>query len=307
MSTTFKLTKKDHEWSREMASLTCREALNSAYVQLLDNHPAMEHVSREALERIRDFSTSKHCSSGTSSATASSLVQLSMEPLLFHTSATLKLKFLLSQFEKIVIMGVRTLFSDKLSAETAICNCSEFLNTVLNVVAEPLATPSTPSTAAATTNATLKTAASLSQTTGLLSSPPPAFLTGQTVSELYQETVLFVCSRHKAGSDAVENAEEAEEMVLLTRQYARHTLVLLVSLGLAADQLSAAAIFKLSLDLVAEIVLAKKLDFDRECEERARNDSFVATSSTADSSSSEEEDANDDEDENDDSSTDAEA
>ena len=51
----FKLTLKDQEWSREMVSLMCREALNLAFVQLLDNHPAMEHMSQDALEKIRDF------------------------------------------------------------------------------------------------------------------------------------------------------------------------------------------------------------------------------------------------------------
>jgi hypothetical protein len=51
----FKLTLKDQEWSWEMVSLTCREALNLAFVQLLDNHPAMEHMSQDALEKIRDF------------------------------------------------------------------------------------------------------------------------------------------------------------------------------------------------------------------------------------------------------------
>jgi hypothetical protein len=72
---------------------------------------------------------------------------------------------------------------------------------------------------------------------------------------------------------------------------------LLVSLGLAANQMSAAAIYKLLLELVAEIVLAKKLDFDRESEERARRN--IATSESDDDSSSslsseEEEDNNDD-------------
>jgi len=283
----FKLTKKDQEWSREMASLTCREALNSAYVQLLDSHPAAEHVSKEALEKIQDFSNFKLSVAHTTSMGASSLLaELSLEPLLFNTQATLKLKFLLSNFQKCVLLGVRTLFSDQLSAETAYLNCSEFLNTVLNVVGEGnLAT-------AATSKTDLNFKTTTTQiTTASVATPSPAFLTGQTVAELYQETTLFVCSRNKGGSDAVENADEAEEIVILTKEYARHTLVLLVSLGLAADQLSATAIFKLALDLVAEIVLAKRLDFDRECEGRHRNknDSLVATSSSGDSSSEDEE------------------
>ena len=339
----FKLTKKDQEWSKEMVSLTCREALNSAYVQLLDNHPATEHVSREAVERIRDFSQSKHCftlpndsggggggegggggggmtssfsfsssaavSCYSSSSSASALVQLSTEPLLFHTSATLKLKFLLSSFQKCLILGVRTLFSDQLTAETAFINSSELLNVVLNVVAAELsfATSEEFNHSAAPESESEKESAGAASTrkkgfcqlVGNPPPPPPAFLTGQTVGELYQETVLFVCSRNKAGSDAVENAEEAEEMLQLSKEYARHTLVLLVSLGLAANQMSAAAIYKLLLELVAEIVLAKKLNFDRESEERARRN--IATSESDDSSSSsslsseeEEEDNNDD-------------
>ena len=339
----FKLTKKDQEWSKEMVSLTCWEALNSAYVQLLDNHPATEHVSREAVERIRDFSQSKHCftlpndsggggggegggggggmtssfsfsssaavSCYSSSSSASALVQLSTEPLLFHTSATLKLKFLLSSFQKCLILGVRTLFSDQLTAETAFINSSELLNVVLNVVAAELsfATSEEFNHSAAPESESEKESAGAASTrkkgfcqlVGNPPPPPPAFLTGQTVGELYQETVLFVCSRNKAGSDAVENAEEAEEMLQLSKEYARHTLVLLVSLGLAANQMSAAAIYKLLLELVAEIVLAKKLNFDRESEERARRN--IATSESDDSSSSsslsseeEEEDNNDD-------------
>ncbi len=333
----FKLTKKDQEWSKEMVSLTCREALNSAYVQLLDNHPATEHVSREAVERIRDFSQSKHCftlpndSGGgggggggggmtssfsfsssaavscysSSSSSASALVQLSMEPLLFHTSATLKLKFLLSSFQKCLILGVRTLFSDQLTAETAFINSSELLNVVLNVVAAELSfATSEEFNHSAAPESESESGAASTRKKGFCQlvgnpPPPPAFLTGQTVGELYQETVLFVCSRNKAGSDAVENAEEAEEMLQLSKEYARHTLVLLVSLGLAANQMSAAAIYKLLLELVAEIVLAKKLNFDRESEERARRN--IATSESDDSSSSsslsseeEEEDNNDD-------------
>jgi len=319
-----------------MVSLTCREALNSAYVQLLDNHPATEHVSREAVERIRDFSQSKHCftlpndsggggggeggmtssfsfsssaavSCYSSSSSASALVQLSTEPLLFHTSATLKLKFLLSSFQKCLILGVRTLFSDQLTAETAFINSSELLNVVLNVVAAELSFATSEEfnhSAAPESESEKESGAASTRKKGFCQlvgnpPPPPAFLTGQTVGELYQETVLFVCSRNKAGSDAVENAEEAEEMLQLSKEYARHTLVLLVSLGLAANQMSAAAIYKLLLELVAEIVLAKKLNFDRESEERARRN--IATSESDDSSSSslssseeEEEDNNDD-------------
>ena len=339
----FKLTKKDQEWSKEMVSLTCREALNSAYVQLLDNHPATEHVSREAVERIRDFSQSKHCftlpndsggggggegggggggmtssfsfsssaavSCYSSSSSASALVQLSTEPLLFHTSATLKLKFLLSSFQKCLILGVRTLFSDQLTAETAFINSSELLNVVLNVVAAELsfATSEEFNHSAAPESESEKESAGAASTRKkgfcqlVGNPPPPAFLTGQTVGELYQETVLFVCSRNKAGSDAVENAEEAEEMLQLSKEYARHTLVLLVSLGLAANQMSAAAIYKLLLELVAEIVLAKKLNFDRESEERARRN--IATSESDDSSSSSLSSEEEEEDNNDDSSS----
>jgi hypothetical protein len=321
--------------------------LNSAYVQLLDNHPATEHVSREAVERIRDFSQSKQCftlpndSGGggggeggggggggmtssfsfsssaavscysSSSSSASALVQLSTEPLLFHTSATLKLKFLLSSFQKCLILGVRTLFSDQLTAETAFINSSELLNVVLNVVAAELsfATSEEFNHSAAPESESEKESAGAASTrkkgfcqlVGNPPPPPPAFLTGQTVGELYQETVLFVCSRNKAGSDAVENAEEAEEMLQLSKEYARHTLVLLVSLGLAANQMSAAAIYKLLLELVAEIVLAKKLNFDRESEERARRN--IATSESDDSSSSSLSSEEEEEDNNDDSSS----
>jgi hypothetical protein len=204
---------------------------------------------------------------------------------------------------------VRTLFSDQLTAETAFINSSELLNVVLNVVAAELsfATSEEFNHSAAPESESEKESAGAASTrkkgfcqlVGNPPPPPPAFLTGQTVGELYQETVLFVCSRNKAGSDAVENAEEAEEMLQLSKEYARHTLVLLVSLGLAANQMSAAAIYKLLLELVAEIVLAKKLNFDRESEERARRN--IATSESDDSSSSsslsseeEEEDNNDD-------------
>lgn len=230
---------------------------------------------------------------------------------MFHTSATLKLKFLLSSFQKCLILGVRTLFSDQLTAETAFINSSELLNVVLNVVAAELsfATSEEFNHSAAPESESEKESAGAASTRKkgfcqLVGNPPPppppAFLTGQTVGELYQETVLFVCSRNKAGSDAVENAEEAEEMLQLSKEYARHTLVLLVSLGLAANQMSAAAIYKLLLELVAEIVLAKKLNFDRESEERARRN--IATSESDDSSSSSLSSEEEEEDNNDDSS-----
>ena len=255
------------------------------------------------------FSSSAAVSCYSSSSSASALVQLSTEPLLFHTSATLKLKFLLSSFQKCLILGVRTLFSDQLTAETAFINSSELLNVVLNVVAAELsfATSEEFNHSAAPESESEKESGAAStrkkgfcQLVGNPPPPPPAFLTGQTVGELYQETVLFVCSRNKAGSDAVENAEEAEEMLQLSKEYARHTLVLLVSLGLAANQMSAAAIYKLLLELVAEIVLAKKLNFDRESEERARRN--IATSESDDSSSSSLSSEEEEEDNNDDSS-----
>jgi hypothetical protein len=203
---------------------------------------------------------------------------------------------------------VRTLFSDQLTAETAFINSSELLNVVLNVVAAELSFATSEEfnhSAAPESESESASGAASTRKKGFCQlekgNPPPAFLTGQTVGELYQETVLFVCSRNKAGSDAVENAEEAEEMLQLSKEYARHTLVLLVSLGLAANQMSAAAIYKLLLELVAEIVLAKKLNFDRESEERARRN--IATSESDDSSSSSLSSEEEEEDNNDDSSS----
>jgi hypothetical protein len=145
---------------------------------------------------------------------------------------------------------VRTLFSDQLTAETAFNNCSELLNVVLNVVAAELsfalseefhhsAAAAAAAESAAATAAPWRDSKSTfafgrvggggggeggdkanTRKTGFrqLAIPPPPFLTGQTVGELYQETVLFVCSRNKAGSNAVENAEEAEEILQLSKQ-----------------------------------------------------------------------------------------
>ncbi len=258
---TFRRTKRDEQWSREIMKLPCSQAINSAYFELLE-HPAASLVSEDVLLKIREgracaqklAATSAHASDCPISALVAKPTEGSKDvELLISTGATLKLKFLLSNFLKCLLLGVRTLFSDQVSAETAYLNASEFLTTALNAVG----------------NSAADTAA-----------PDPPFLTVQTLEEVYVEAIGFLSTRNP-GSNPKDDLLECEDLDELSKKYARQTILLLLALGCAKDQLSAAAIFQMLLSLVGEIVLAKRLDFDSESASALKNDSFIASSSSA--------------------------
>jgi hypothetical protein len=269
---TFRRTKRDEQWSREIMKLTCSQAINSAYFELLE-HPAASLVSEDILLKLREgracaqklAATSAHASDCPISALVAKPTEGTKEvELLISTGATLKLKFLLSNFLKCLLLGVRTLFSDQVSAETAYLNASEFLTTALNAVG----------------NSAADTAA-----------PDPPFLTVQTLEEIYVEAIGFLSTRNP-GSNPKDDLLECEDLDELSKKYARQTILLLLALGCAKDQLSAAAIFQMLLSLVGEIVLAKRLDFDSDSASALKNDSFIASSSSAEN----EDDMSDEED-----------
>ena len=252
---TLKLTDRDETWSSEMMKLTCREAMNSGYLEILD-HSVSGLVNPEVLCKIQNL---KAAAAAAPERAREGVIDCSNRhrELTVPTSATQKFKFLLSNFVKSVLLGIRTLFSDAVSGETGFFNAAEFLNCVLNVLGNP------PVEAGA-----------------LAGLPSQGFLTGQTLEEIYQETIGHLVSRNPTGN-AEDDLLECQDLELILKSYARHTTVLLLSLGIAKDDISAAAIFQMVLTLVGQIVLAKRLDFDGETEEALADNSFVA-SSTAD-------------------------
>ena len=183
--------------------------------------------------------------SAAAAATASAGVPVQLH---LRTGATDKFKFLLNDFLRALLLGVRTLFDDNCSAEVAYSNAAEFLKTVLNVGANG-ADPE---------------------------SPEPDFLNRQTLGEVVAETVGRLKFRHAFGNKQ-DLDDEMEELTTLFELYARHIVVVLLSFGFATTEnpASNSDAFQKALSLLAVIISKKKGDYDVVVDDQLRGDSFV--------------------------------
>ncbi len=157
----FKIVEADRQWTETNLERTCKETFNAEVI--------VAAVTKGKVE------------------------------LFWQSGSTDKFKFLLADFVKCLLLGVRSIF-DFMSL-----NMASFIKSFQQVASNPL--------------------------TGI---PEPTFIKTQTLQEVFCDIVCCVAERF-AGEDANENRHEQEQLVFLLQKYSRHVTTLLLSLDFAKD------------------------------------------------------------------------
>jgi len=206
--------KEDGEWSEKFLKLSVREAFNSAH-EILATRAPESHMLKDVIKsEIR-----KGGKEGT---------------LIWRSASTEKYKYLLADFLKCALFGMRTVFDEDVCANVTFANAADFLKTFLNVVSNPIN----------------------------YDDPVPEFVEKQTLEQVIEETVNRLVEKHPCGCDEAENRIEREEFGLLAKQFARNTTVLLLSFDLALDLDCSVNLFRHTLSLLSSMVDAKKSEYN---------------------------------------------
>jgi hypothetical protein len=202
--------KEDGEWSEKFLKLSVREAFNFAHKILATRIPESY--------MLKDVVKSEIWKGGKEGT------------LIWQSASTEKYTFLLADFLKCALFGMRTVFDEDICANVTFANAAEILKTFLNVVLNPIN----------------------------YEDPVPEFVKKQTLKQVIEETVDRLIEKHPCRFDDAENKVEREEFGVLAKQFARNTTVLLLSIDLAMDLNCSVNLFRHTLSLLSSMVDAKK-------------------------------------------------
>ncbi len=140
----FKIMEVDRQWADTNLERTCKEAFNTAYVKLLS-------LTQSSL--LKD---------GVKVVIAAGATKGKVE-LFWQSGSTDKFKFLLADFIKCLLLGVRSIFEEDACSDLVFLNVASFMKSFQQVVSNPL--------------------------TGI---PEPTFIKQQTLQEVFHEIICCV-------------------------------------------------------------------------------------------------------------------
>jgi hypothetical protein len=208
----FKLEEADSEWRRKNLDVNCKEAFNAAHVKLLSlpqSSLLKENVKEVIVAAATKGEVELFCQSG----------------------STDKFKFLLADFVKCLLLGVRSILEEDACSDLVFLNVASFMKSFQQVASNPL--------------------------TGI---PEPAFVKMQMLRSVFCEIEVCVVDRF-ADEDAAVNKHERDQLAFLLTRYSRHVTTLLLSLGIAKDTNSGFKIFEDILNLLCSMVRFQKNRF----------------------------------------------
>jgi hypothetical protein len=211
----FKLEEADSEWRRKNLDVNCKEAFNAAHVKLLSlpqSSLLKENVKEVIVAAATKGEVELFCQSG----------------------STDKFKFLLADFVKCLLLGVRSILEEDACSDLVFLNVASFMKSFQQVASNPL--------------------------TGI---PEPAFVKMQMLRSVFCEIEVCVVDRF-ADEDAAVNKHERDQLAFLLTRYSRHVTTLLLSLGIAKDTNSGFKIFEDILNLLCSMVKFQKIEYDAE-------------------------------------------
>ena len=205
---------QDKGWSDSMWNCKIRDAINSALVELVqDRHQISALVRKDEIAKKIELGKPQQ--------------------LTVFNGVALKLKFVLTDFVKLLLLSFRNLFDEDCNADEALAAVADFSKTFLNAVCNEVDQ----------------------------SEPQPEFLGLQTLEEVVHEAVSVISDRFPL-PNLQDREDEAEDVEFLVKKYSRHILTMLVGLGVAIDFPASVEILRLLVALVGQIVSAKKKELD---------------------------------------------
>ncbi len=213
----FKFEEADWQWRMTNLDINCKEAFNAAYVALLSL--PQSSLLKEGVKEVIVAAATK-----------------GEVELFWQSGSTDKFKFLLADFVKCLLLGIRSILEEDACSDLVFSNVASFMKSFQQVASNPL--------------------------TGI---PEPAFIKTQTLRLVFCEIVCRVVRRF-ADEDADVNRHEQDQLAFLLVRYSRHVTTLLLSLDIAKDMNNSFKIFGDILGLLCSMVKNQKIEYDAENE-----------------------------------------